>query len=465
MSRGAFILLALSAAAVGFSSPTVAAEHPNVLLIAVDDMNNDLACYGHPLVKSPHIDRLAKRGVQFDRAYCQYPLCNPSRVSMLSGLRPDTTRVLDLETPPRMYRTDVVFLPQYFRKHGYHSAHVGKIFHTGPAFEDPPSWNVEVRERGKHPPAAAVIRGKKFDRPVNYKMQWNELSSPDEETADGAVARRSSLMLKRLADDKKPFFLAVGFRRPHQPYAAPKAYFDMYPPEVIPPLDEPPDHLKRIPALALTHPVGRPILSERDRRQVVAAYYACISFVDAQVGLLMQALDELDLWHNTVVVFYSDHGYHLGEHGGLWHKMTLFEQSARVPMIVVAPAAAGNGRTCDRLVELIDIYPTLVDLCGLPTVEGLEGRSLRPLLEDPRADWKQAAYTQVRRGDVMGRSVRTARWRYTEWDDGRQGAELYDHDADPHEYANLAGDSKWARVQSRLRGLLHGSARRSDGSR
>jgi iduronate 2-sulfatase len=214
----------------------------------------------------------------------------------------------------------------------------------------------------------------------------------------------------------------------------------------------------------LTYPVGRPNVAQRDRRQVVAAYYACISFVDAQVGLLMRALDELDLWRNTVVVFYSDHGYHLGEHGGLWHKMTLFEQSARVPMIVVAPGAAGNGRGCDRPVELIDVYPTLVDLCGLPPVEGLEGRSLRPLLEDPDADWKQAAYTQVRHGDVMGRSVRTARWRYTEWDGGRQGTELYDHDTDPHEYVNLAGDSKWAREQSRLRELLHTSARPTDAS-
>jgi iduronate 2-sulfatase len=465
MSRGAFLSLALCVAAALLCGPAVAAEHLNVLLICVDDMNNDLACYGQPLVKSPHIDRLAKRGVRFDRAYCQYPLCNPSRVSMLSGLRPDTTRVMDLETPPRTYLADVVFLPQYFRKNGYHTAHVGKVFHTGPAFEDPPSWDVEIRERGKTPPEAAVIRGKKFDRPVNYKMQWNELNSSDEETPDGVVARTSSVMLVQLAAEEKPFFLAVGFRRPHQPYAAPKAYFDLYPPEAIPPLDEPPDHLKRIPALALTYPVGRPNVAQRDRRQVVAAYYACISFVDAQVGLLMQALDELGLWRNTVVVFYSDHGYHLGEHGGLWHKMTLFEQSARVPMIVVAPAAAGNGRACDRPVELIDVYPTLVDLCGLPPVKGLEGRSLRPLLEDPDADWKQAAYTQLRRDDVMGRSVRTARWRYTEWDDGRQGAELYDHDADPHEYSNLAGAPKWAAEQSRLRALLRASSRPADASR
>ncbi len=181
----------------------------------------------------------------------------------------------------------------------------------------------------------------------------------------------------------------------------------------------------------------------------MAAYYACITFVDAQVGVLMDALSQLDLWRNTVVVFVSDHGYHLGEHGGLWHKMSLFEQSARVPLVVVAPGAKGNGQPCERLVELIDIYPTLVDLCGLPKAEGLEGYSLRPLLDDPDASWRPAAYTQVLRGDVTGRSVRTARWRYTEWDEGRQGTELYDHDTDPAEHVNLAGDAEWVGRPSR----------------
>jgi uncharacterized sulfatase len=445
--------LCLAAAAM-IATRAPAAGQPNVLLVAVDDMNNDLACYGHQLVRSPSIDKLAARGVRFDRAYCQVSLCNPSRVSMLSGLRPDTTRVMDLETPPRTHLHDVVFLPQHFRKHGYHTAHVGKIFHTGPEFEDPPSWDVEVRETGKQPPAAAIERSKKFDRPVKYGIEWDVLNSPDEETADGVVARQAGAMLKRLAADPKPFFLAVGFRRPHQPYAAPRKYFDLYPPKGIPPLDEPPGHLQRIPALALNYAQGRPRLAARDRQEIVAAYYACISFVDAQIGLLMQALDELDLWRTTIVVFVSDHGYHLGDHGGMWHKTSLFEQSARVPLVIVAPGEPGNGRACDRLVELVDLYPTLVDLCGLPKVESLEGRSLRPLLADPAAAGKPAAYTQVRRGAVLGRSVRTARWRYTEWDDGRQGAELYDHEADPGEYENLAGDAERAAVRSELRQLL-----------
>jgi uncharacterized sulfatase len=438
-----------------------AAERPNVVLIAVDDMNNDLGCYGHPQVKSPNIDKLAARGVRFDRAYCQYPLCNPSRVSMLSGLRPDTTRVMDLKTPPRSHKRDIVFLPQYFRAQGYHTAHIGKIFHTGDEYEDPPSWDVEIRETGKNPPAGTILRSEELNRPVKYGIEWDVLSSPDEETADGVVARQSAEMLERLAADTKPFFLAVGFRRPHQPYAAPQKYFDLYPSSRIPPLDEPAEHLTKIPAPAFTYPPGTPNLSQQQRREIVAAYYACISFVDAQIGLVLNALDELKLWDNTIVVFYSDHGYHLGEHGGMWHKMSLFEPSARVPLVVVAPQASGNGQPCERLVELVDVFPTLVDLCELPKQNQLEGQSLRPLLENPAAPWKNAAYTQVQRGDVMGRSVRTERWRYTEWDEGRAGAELYDHQADPQERNNLAGDSEWAAVQLQLRGVLQTSGKQN----
>ena len=434
---------------------TTAAERLNVVLIMVDDMNNDLGCYGHPLVQSPNIDRLAARGVHFQRAYCQYPVCNPSRVSMLSGLRPDGTQVYDLKTPPRSHLGEnVVFLPQYFRQQGYHTAHVGKIFHTGDEFEDPASWDVEVRETGKHPPEAAVLRSKEHNRPVKYGIEWAVLNSPDEDTADGVVSRRSAAMLQRLAADTKPFFLAVGFRRPHQPYAAPQRYFDLYPLSKINPLDEPLDHLRRIPAAAFTYPAGTPQLDEIDRKEIVAAFYASISFVDAQIGVVLDALDEYKLWGNTVVVFASDHGYHLGEHGGMWHKMSLFEQSARVPLVVIAPGAKGNGQMCGRTVELIDVYPTLTDLCNLPTLAQLDGQSLRPLLEDPEATWKAAAYTQVLRGEIRGVSVRTERWRYTEWDEGRHGAELYDHQVDPQELRNLAGEMESHEVQAQLQMLL-----------
>ncbi len=437
------------------SSGAAAAGRTNVLFIMVDDMNNNLGCYGHTLVQSPNIDRLAARGVRFDRAYCQYPVCNPSRVSLLSGLRPDTTRVYDLKTPPRSHlREQMLFLPQYFRQQGYHTAHVGKIFHTGDDFEDPASWDIEVRETGKSPPEGAVIRSRQFNRPIKYGIDWAILSSPDEETADGMVARRGAAMLERLAADPKPFFLALGFRRPHQPYAAPQKYFELYPPAKIGALDEPAEHLRRIPAPAFNFPPGRPPLDAPTRQQIVAAYYASISFVDTQLGLVLDALDRLKLWDDTVVVFVSDHGYHLGEHGGMWHKMSLFEQAARVPLVIVAPQAKGNGHACERTVELVDLFPTLVDLCQLPAAGQLAGDSLRPLLDDTSAAWKAAAYTQVIRQEIHGRSVRTERWRYTEWDDGRHGAELYDHQTDPRELRNLAGEADWSDVQSQMQTLL-----------
>ncbi len=390
---------------LGSASTAHAAAKLNVLLIAVDDLNNDLGCYGHRIVQSPAIDRLAARGVRFDRAYCQFPLCNPSRVSMLSGRRPDATGIMDLQTPPRTHLKDVVFLPQYFRRQGYFAGHVGKIFHTGPAFEDPPSWDTEIRETGKVPPKSAVIREQTIERPQKYHVEWAVLNSSDAETADGVVARQGSEMLQQRAAADKPFFLAIGFRRPHAPYAAPRKYFDLYPPDHIGPLAEPPDHLRAIPAAALTYPAGTRPISESERQEAVAAYYACISFVDAQIALVLDTLDRLDLWKNTVVVFYSDHGYQLGEHGGLWHKMSLFEQSARVPMIVAAPGTLTAGQSCAALVELLDVYPTLVDLCGLPGDPSLEGKSLRPLLDNPKGQVKNVAFTQVRRDNVMGQSV------------------------------------------------------------
>ena len=451
-ARRLLILLAMACAILPWSM--VQAAKFNVLFIAVDDLNNNLGCYGHPQVKSPHIDRLAARGVRFDRAYCQYPLCNPSRVSLLSGRRPDTTGIMDLQTPPRTHLHDVVFLPQYFRQQGYYTAHVGKIFHTGPEFEDPASWDHEIRETGKHPPEDKILRGKRVERPNKNSLDWAELKSSDAETADGVVAAQASEMLRERARAGTPFFLGVGFRRPHSPYAAPRKYFELYPTASIPPLAEPAEHVRAIPASALTIPADTPPLSDDLRREITSAYWACITFVDAQIGMVLDALDEAGLAKNTVVVLYGDHGYHLGEHGGLLHKMTLFEESARVPLVVFTPGAEGNGQACQRLVEFVDIYPTLVDLCGLPSAEGLEGKSLRPLLDNPRASWTDAAFTQVIHGGVMGRSVRTSRWRYTEWDEGRAGRELYDHDADPHEYINLAEDPKSSATVAELKQLL-----------
>jgi uncharacterized sulfatase len=268
----------------------------------------------------------------------------------------------------------------------------------------------------------------------------------------------------------KPFFLAVGFRRPHTPYIAPKKYFDLYPPVKMPVPDEPADHLSAIPRAAFTYKPGAKQPGPEAMRRGRAAYYASVSFMDAQVGVLLDALDRLKLWDTTVVVFVSDHGYHLGEHGGLWHKMTVFEESARVPLIVAAPGRAA-GAASPRLVELVDLYPTLAELCGLPAPAGAEGASFAPLLADPWRAGKPVAYTEVSRAggltatvkldwSLMGRSVRTERWRYTEWADGKQGAELYDHDADPREYRNLAADPRQAGVVSELKELLRKYPRR-----
>lgn len=460
--RSLLVLVALAAL------PAAATGQPNVLFIVSDDLNNDLGCYGHPLVKSPNIDRLAARGVRFDRAYVQYPVCNPSRTSFLSGKRPDTMRVHDLFTPPRTFARDTVFLPQYFRQNGYTTIKVGKIFHTGSDFEDPPSWDQDIREtkEAKNPPASQIA-GEQGSKGII-------LNAADKDTSDGKVARKSVELLEAAAKAGKPFFLASGFRRPHSPYIAPQKYFDLYPADKIVLPSEPRAHLRDVPPIAFTYlPDDKP-MSDQKRRETIAAYYASITYMDAQLGLLLDAMDRLKLWDNTIVVFFGDHGYHLGEHGGLWHKMSLFEQSARVPLLIAAPGKKPGASP--RLVELIDVYPTLAELCGLPLPKDLEGRSLVPLLTDPARPWKQGAFTQVIRQRkpnveqgrvhvleekdvVMGYSVRTERWRYTEWDGGKEGVQLYDHDADPKEHANLAKDPKHAATVKELKQLIETSLR------
>jgi len=437
----------------------------NVLLIVADDLNTDLACYGHPVVRSPHLDTLASRGVVFSRAYCQFPLCQPSRVSFLSGRYPDTTRVWTLQTPTRQYLGDAVLLPEHFRKHGYFTAHAGKIFHTGDHAEDPRSWDEEFREFGKSPPPEAILKAGTAAGPPGHTFEWAILRSTDEETPDGIMARKAVEFMEKAVRARKPFFIGVGFRRPHAPYAAPKKYFDLYPLEQIPLPETPPEHLNRLlPAALNLDPPQRPLAPE-DIRRFRRAYWACVSFMDAQVGVLLEGLTRLRLWESTIVIFLSDNGYHLGDHGGLWHKNTLFEESARVPLIVYLPGSPAGGSSSPGLVELVDLYPTLAEACGLPPPEGVEGLSFLPLLHQPNQPWKKAAFTVASRGkkrqsdpapvEYLGRSIRTPRWRYTEWDDGRRGIELYDHDSDPGELHNLAGNRAFASVQAELRELLH----------
>jgi len=459
------LLLSLIFAGHGSKALAKPASKPNVLFIVADDMNNHLGSYGHD-VQSPSIDNLASRGMRFDRAYCQVPVCNPSRVSFLSGLRPDKTKVYTLTTHTREHLGDWIMLPEYFRKNGYFTAQIGKIYHTEDGFEDPRSWDVEIREFGKRPGDEEII---KWDEPGGagqHTNDWEWLKTPDEKTPDGIVARRAAEIMKEAAKRERPFFLGIGFRRPHAPYAAPKKYFDLYPPESIKlPEAVPARHLANLLPAAVNYPPRSRPLSERERRELTAAYYACNSFVDAQLKVLLDAVSEIDGWDNTVIVFLGDHGYHLGEHGGLWHKMSLFEESARVPLVIYAPGMKSAGQPCEQLVELIDLYPTLVSLCDLPAREGLDGIDLSRQLDDPSLPTKDAAYTMTTRDDspaqehakamsFQGRSVRTDRWRYTEWDGGRRGIELYDHESDPHEWTNLAEDPAHAKTVRTLRAQL-----------
>jgi uncharacterized sulfatase len=436
----------------------VAAAPLNVLFIAADDQNTDLGCYGHPDVCSPRIDALAARGMKFERAYCQYALCNPSRSSLMTGLRPDTTGIDGNAVHFRKNVPDVITLPQLFRKNGYVATRVGKIYHYGvPAqigtsgLDDPPSWDRVVNPRGRDKTEESKIPN--FGEPgsLNHILAVLADEGTDLEQTDGVGATEAIRLLEEYRD--RPFFLAVGFYRPHLPFVAPRRYFDLYPLDRIALPNGPADDLADIPAPALTTRPANYGLDDRPCREAIRGYRAGTSFMDAQVGRVLDALDRLELREKTVVVFWGDHGFHLGEHGQ-WKKTTLFEEAARVPLIVSAPGMKGRGRSCPRLVELVDLYPTLAELCGLTPPSHLEGRSFRPLLDDPERPWKAGAYTQLSAGKGKGRSVRTERWRYSEWDEGRLGAELYDHDADPHEYRNLAADPSHADTVRTLKALL-----------
>ncbi len=467
MNAKTFLCTVLTAAAVlivsgsarGQDAPT---KRLNVLYIVSDDLNCALSCYGHAAVKSPNLDRLAARGVLFERAYCQFPLCNPSRASFLTGLRPDQEGVINNAIRFRQKVPDVVTLPQMFQKADYFVARVGKLYHYGvpgqigtDGLDDPPSWQQVVNPRGRdkddEPKIFSLTPGQFGGTP-----SWLSADGTDEEQTDGIGAAEAIKLLE--ANQDKPFFLAVGFYRPHTPYVAPHKYFDMYSRDTLKIVTTPPGDRDDIPLPALTS--TRRDMDERLQREATQAYFASITFMDAQLGKLLDALDRLKLAENTIVVFHSDHGYHLGEHGMLWQKQSLFEESARVPLVIAAPGMKGKGKSSPRIAELIDVYPTLAELCGLEAPKNLPGASLTSLLSDPQAPRDKPALTQVFRGGggggkgkkakqkgaagFAGYSLRTERWRYTEWDEGRKGVELYDHDADPQEYTNLAKDPKYA---------------------
>jgi uncharacterized sulfatase len=448
------------ALALLITATAAAGEKLNVLFIAVDDMNNDLGCYGHSLVKSPNIDRLARQGTRFDKAYCQFPLCSPSRTSVMTGLRPDVTQVFDLQKHFRSVLPDVVTMTQLFAQNAYFAARVGKIYHYGNpgqigtnGLDDAPSRQRRINPSGRDKTEEKQIVNFTPNRGLGSSLSVWKAEGTDEEQTDGMVASETIKLLE--ANRDKPFFIAAGFYRPHCPYVAPKKYFDLYPLDQVAMPPGPWDYLKQVPAAALssTRPWPWFGVTEEQARESLQAYWAAISFVDAQVGRLLDALERLNLADQTVVVFWSDHGYHVGDHG-LWKKQSLFEKSARVPLIIAAPGQKSKGSVSGRTVELVDLYPTLADLCGLSPPTNLAGKSLQTLLDDPQAAWEKPAFTQVWRGQFAGHSVRTERYRYTQWDDGKQGAQLYDYASDPQETRNLATDAAHAEIVAQLKKLV-----------
>lgn len=426
-----------------------------------DDLNNDFGGVLHLAdVHTPHLDRLSRQGVRFEQAHCQYPLCNPSRVSLLSGLYPTTTQVLDNITPPRYAITDYVTLPQHLRRYGYNAAYVGKVFHL----LDPASWENDA------PPPARVK-----DHHFNF---WMEPVGPEDKQIAGMlrsfmepqtghpealedfrIADQAIGLMNKFHDEAAPFFLAVGFRRPHVPFIAPDSAYRMYAPAKI----ELPQDFSVSPAWKGVPPEAfrsnLDLFFERNAtpekaREMIAAYYGCVTFVDWQVGRLLAELDRLGIADNTIVSVIADHGWHLGQKG-MWAKMTLFENSTRVPLILYDPRKKGSGRRCHAVVESIDLYPTLVELCGLPAPKHVHGRSLAGLVENPDEPWHRPAVTVMLRHNLLAKSIRTAHWRYTEWDEGRSGLELYDHDRDPSELENLAADPRYSAERADLARQLH----------
>jgi len=414
----------------------------NVVFIVADDLYWKIGLYGHSQVRTPNLERLAARGRRFDAAYAQYPICNPSRTSFMTGWRPERTRVWSNADPPRPNLQGAVPLQELFKSQGYFTARLGKIYH-GP-FEAQFPW--DLAEHAPDLPEAAVADDEEFEARV-IRTDRDDAGEPD-----GHTARRAAQVIEQSRD--RPFFVAVGFVRPHGPWMAPRRYFDMYPPAGVKLPPQTPSDLDDVPRVALKRG-AEPSIPRAKRQEALAAYYACVSFMDAQVGVLLDTLDRLALWDRTVVVFLSDHGIQRGEHG-LWRKNVLFEESTRVPLVVAAPQVARPGVPAAGLVELVDVYPTLADLAGLPLPAPLDGTSLRPLLDDPDARVKEAAFTVSSRGRRLGRSVRTTRYRYTWW--RPDAAELYDHESDPGEHRNLIRDPRQRETVARLKRIIEEGA-------
>lgn len=434
------IALALALASAGRAeSAAPPPAHPNVLFIVVDDLNTALGCYGHPVVQSPNIDRLAARGVRFDRAHCQYPLCNPSRASFLSGRRPEHTGIYVLGTPVRTALPDAVLLPQFFRERGYFTAGAGKVFHNV-RMSDAKSWDFYEDGDGADPQEQAALKsryGGGDGRPA-----WHVLDGDGSQMRDGLNATRIAGLIAEKSDARKPFFLAAGFHKPHLPWTAPKRFFDRYDEKSLTPPPEP--AMRDIPPIALQTELSG-FEQPATRTGALRGYYACISYTDSRIGLLLDELDRRALWPTTIVVLLGDNGFHLGDHGGLWAKLSAFDAATHVPLIF-AGAGVPAGRVVSAPVELLDVYPTLLDLAGFPRATGLDGKSLVAAMHGATPPVAPVAYSTVfhydpaARRDVPSRTAIAATWRYTEWDGAAGPRELYATSSDPAEYHNRIDD-------------------------
>jgi iduronate 2-sulfatase len=534
----AVTLFAAGILRAGASPP---AERMNVLFFFIDDLRPELHCFGADYIHSPNIDKLAETGVRFERNYCQYAICGPSRASLLTGLRPDTLKIEDIDTYFRRTVPDVVTLPQLFKANGYTAIYLGKVFHPKQE-DDAHSWSQSPRSAafpfldaeghvtrvppgGKMPgeyqlaQSREIVRQRRQAALSKYTLHDSEglmtgpaieeADAPDDAYIDGRTAAAAIATLRDLQGRRQPFFLGVGFRKPHLPFVAPKRYFDLYDPATLPLapfIDAPVDgpgiavhssfELRAYAGMPETGVIG-PDLS----RRLIQAYAACVSFSDAQVGRVLAELDALGLRKNTIIVLWGDNGWHLGDLG-MWGKATNFEAATRVPLIVCDPRESAKGAASQALVESVDVYPTLCELAGVPPPAGLQGISFAPLLREPSRPWKQAAFSQfpspalrewaarpldkgmrshffgrtleqVEAGlkkeygarydedlfenHVMGYTMRTDRYRFTVWVDRRHpteaplSIELYDHSTDPHEHVNVAERPENAELVAKLR--------------
>ena len=451
---------------LAFAVPAWAMEKPNVLLICVDDLKPLLGCYGDKTVKSPNIDRLAARSVLFERAYCNQAVCSPSRNALLVGLRPQTLGIYDLPTNFRRSRPDAVTLPQHFKQHGWRTEGLGKIFHVGQGnVEDPASWSVpHWKSNGV---AYALPASKAKDSPRGAPYVAADVA--DNTYSDGTLADEAIRRLQAAKDKPaEPFFLAVGFVKPHLPFVAPQKYWDLYDraafklADVRTPPKEAPSYAPQFGG-ELRQYVGVPEsgpLSDDLQRTLIHGYHAATSYMDAQLGRVLDELDRLKLAQNTIIVLWGDHGWHLGDHG-MWCKHTNYEQATHIPLLVSAPGAKAGART-PAFAETVDIYPTLCELAGLTAPTGLDGRSFAATLQDSAATTKDHTIHVYPRsapgkGPVIGRAIRTDRYRLVEWKTPGAAAdsaelELYDYEADPLETKNVA--SEQPEIVSKLRSIL-----------